>query len=86
MGLIYYYNDCSTSHYALKRVDGTCDKDPDRTVLIGVFCKTCPHYCGIKNNFVICEFHEKDDEGASETRSEVYENLQHEALCALDGY
>ncbi len=87
MALTYTYENGQISHFALKKVDGSCDIDPDRTTLVGVFCKQCPHYLGIHVwKFVICEHHKKDDPDpeASDARHKIYERIRHNALCALD--
>jgi hypothetical protein len=33
-----------TRDWVLKKIEGSCKCDPNRTVLIGVMCKTCPHF------------------------------------------
>ena len=33
-----------TRDWVLKKIEGNCKCDPNRTVLIGVMCKTCPHF------------------------------------------
>lgn len=35
-----------TRDFHLKRVEGDCKRDPDRTVNVGVMCRTCPYYGG----------------------------------------
>ena len=87
MALTYTYENGQISHFALKKVDGDCDINPDRTTLVGVFCKQCSHYLGMHGwKFVICEHHEKDDPDpeASDARHKICERIRHNALCALD--
>lgn len=92
MAITYTYSNGQISHFTLKKVEGSCKRDPSHTVLIGVFCKHCPFYEGMewsKDNggeYVVCSspFHEKDDEGARDIRYEMYEKIEHNALCALD--
>lgn len=98
MGLTYTYDSGAISHYAIKKAENSCHEDKDRTRLIGVMCKGCKHYLGIRKEYdedinphyyVLCEWHEKDDEDDTgmirELRGKIYENIQHNALCALDG-
>ena len=84
MAITYTYSNCQISHYTLKKVDGSCKRDKEHTILVGVFCKQCPFYEGIKENYVICssDFHKEDDEGAKEIRWEINENLREQALTA----
>ena len=37
-----------TRDWVLKKIEGSCKCDPNRTVLIGVMCKTCPHFLKMK--------------------------------------
>ena len=88
--LTYTYDSGRISHYSLKKVEGSCHRDPDRTVLIGVMCKFCPHHCGMKDRFIICDWegYQKDDESEDvdvrEIRHKINERLEYNALCALD--
>ena len=84
MSLKYTYSNGEISHYALKKIWGSCHQDENHTVLIGVFCRNCPFYAGEADDFIICEYHKKDDEGASRTRSKIYDDLRYEALCAFE--
>lgn len=85
MPITYTYDTGQISHFALKKVEGSCHRDENHTVLIGVFCKHCPHYNGMHDRYVICDYHDKDDEGASKARDEIYDTITRNALCALDG-
>lgn len=90
--ITYTYSNGQISHFTLKKVEGSCKRDPSHTVLIGVFCKHCPFYEGMEwskdygGEYVVCSspFHEKDDEGARDIRYEMYEKIKNNALCALD--
>ena len=92
MAITYSYENRHISHFTFKKVEGSCKRDSSHTVLIGVFCKNCPFYEGMKTDldsghkFVICssDFHKKDDEGASRIRRELFEEIENNALCALD--
>ncbi len=85
--LTYTYDTGAISHYALKKVEGRCNVKEDRTTLIGVMCRFCEHYCGLApgQKYVICAYHEKDDEGEDvrEIRYKINERLTHDALCAF---
>ena len=83
MAITYTYDTGKMSDFSCKRIDTCCHRDPNRTVLIGVFCKWCKFYEGIRDNYVLCSFHKKDDEGSKGIRSEIYEELRDEALSAL---
>ena len=88
--LTYTYSNYQISHYSLKKVEGSCHRDPDHTTLIGVMCKLCPHHCGMKGRFIICDWegYQKDDEGEGtevwDIRHQINERLEYNALCALD--
>lgn len=83
MALTYTYDTGQVSHFALKRVEGDCHVDKDRTTLIGVFCRHCKYYAGIEDNlYVICEYHKEDDPGASYYRNKIVDNLIDNALKA----
>ena len=82
MALTYTYDNGRISQYALKRVDTSCHRNENRTVLIGVFCKQCPFYAGIQDDYVICEHYKEDDPGASKTRSKINDRLKYLALCS----
>ena len=47
MALTYNYSTGQiTRDFVFKKIEGDCHKDPTKTTLIGVFCKTCPAYRG----------------------------------------
>ena len=83
MAITYTYDTGKMSDFSCKRIDTYCHRDPNRTVLIGVFCKGCKFYEGMSGNYVLCSFHKKDDEGSKGIRSKIYEELRDEALAAL---
>ena len=83
MPITYNYKDGSLSHFALKKMEGNCDVNPSRSTLVGVFCHSCPHFLGSRGKFVVCAHHQKDDEGASETRNALYDEIRQRALSAL---
>ena len=84
MAITYTYDTGKMSDFSCKRIDTCCHRDPNRTALIGVFCKTsCKFYEGMRNEYVLCSFHKKDDEGSEGIRSEIYEELRDKAFAAL---
>lgn len=47
--LTYNYYTCKIERdFVLKRVEGDCNVDPERTKLIGVMCQGCPHFLKMK--------------------------------------
>lgn len=47
MGMTYNYdNGRITRDFVFKKVEGSCHQDPNKTMLIGVMCRTCPFYDG----------------------------------------
>ena len=84
MAITYTYDNRQISHFALKKVDGSCKRDESHTILIGIFCKQCQFYEGMKDNYVICSspFHKTDDEGARKIRYEICERIENDALIA----
>lgn len=47
MALIYTYSTGQiTRDFHLKKAEGVCQREQNRTVLIGVMCRTCPYYGG----------------------------------------
>lgn len=83
MAITYTYDTGKMSDFSCKRIDTCCHRDPNRTVLIGVFYKGCKFYEGMSGNYVLCSFHKKDDEGSKGIRSKIYEELRDETLAAL---
>ena len=88
--LTYNYSSGGVSHFALKRVDGICrERDKGRATLIGVFCKTCEHYIGVRSGYVVCgnKSYMQDDAGPNvgDVRTGIVRGIKHNALCALDG-
>lgn len=88
--ITYTYDNGQISHFTLKRADTVCQKDKSRSVLIGVFCKTCPFYYGMKRDeegrtFVVCtsNFHKQDDEGTRELRYKLWDEIKENALRAF---
>lgn len=82
-----------TRDWVLKKVEGSCKRDPDRTVLIGVMCKHCPFYGGMRTlykndecatigTFIFCKYHKEDDdvEGIREALSNIYDKFREEAI------
>lgn len=84
VAITYNYENGAISHFALKRVENVCTANPAHSVLIGVMCRTCPHYHGSRGRFIVCIFNDRDDDGAGDTRHELYEEIKNRALCALD--
>ena len=89
--ITYTYSNGHISHFSLKKVEGSCHRDPDRTVLIGVMCKFCPHYCNrIEGRYVLCDWEgyqhddDKDSTEVHDIRRKIYDRIEHDALCALD--
>lgn len=83
--ITYDYGNGRISHYALKKVNGSCRQNGARTVNIGVFCKGCGHYNGMKGDYVVCTHPlHSDDAGASDIRDRINRTIMHHALCALD--
>ncbi len=81
MALTYNYSTGQiTRDFVFKKIEGDCHKDPTKTTLIGVFCKTCPAYRGEYKNFILCAHHKKDDEGCSKARQELYAEAREEAI------
>lgn len=78
MAMTYNYDTGKiTRDWVLKIVNRSCKRDPDKTVMVGVMCKTCPFYGGIKNlykkdkygitiekvgTFIFCKYHKEDDD------------------------
>lgn len=50
--MTYTYDTRAVSKYALKLVEHACHKDPNRTRLVGVMCKSCPFYEGMASKFI----------------------------------
>lgn len=87
--MTYTYSNRQVSNYALKRVEGSCHKDPNHTRMVGIMCKSCPFYEGMASKFVmrklgyrtpeeadkyvVCNGFEKDDEGPNV--SEIRESI-----------
>ena len=83
--ITYSYENCQISHFALKRVEGDCHCNKERTVLVGVMCKLCPYYERDREEFIVCSHPDNhDDEGASDARYRFVRQIENNALCALD--
>ena len=97
MGLRYEYETQHISRdFSLKKVEGSCHRDPDKTVLIGVMCRLCPYYAGEidwygrirehiidfdnHHHVVRCKFHGEDDPGLEEVVHDMYEKFEEEAI------
>lgn len=85
--ITYTYDNGQISHFVLKKVDSDCFRDNSHTVSIGIFCKMCPFYYGMKRDeeghtFVVCtsNFHKQDDEGARELRYKLWNEIEENAL------
>ena len=75
--LTYTYKTGKITPFALRKADLQCDKN-GKSIPVGVFCKQCPHYEGMKANFVICSHPEaKDDDDITvrQYRSEICQLL-----------
>lgn len=93
MGLTYEYaTGRITRDFHFKKADTVCHIDQDRTVLIGVMCRTCPFYAGQKAHYspaydrmdlVMCKFHKEDDPGLSEIVSDMYAVFEQEAITHI---
>ena len=92
--ITYSYENGQISHFALKKADHDCGL-MGRTIPVGVFCKSCPHFEGLKaktdwdtlttRHYVICSHKDnKDDDGMGDIRHEMYKGIENRALCALD--
>ena len=90
MGLTYNYGTRQiTRDFVLKRAEGDCRRDPEKTTLIGVMCRTCPFYNGERTyyeeskqigHFIHCKFHTHDDEESEKIIREMYNDFETEAL------
>lgn len=87
MALTYTYSTGQiTRDFHFKKTEHVCQRDPARSVLIGVMCRTCPFYGGIYTrghngkDLVKCKYHGEDDPGLSEIVSEMYHKFKEEAI------
>ena len=97
MGLRYNYDNCQISRdFVLKKVEGSCHMDPNKTNLIGVMCRLCPYYDGEidwygrireyiidldnHHHVVRCKFHKEDDPGLEEMVHDIYKKFEEEAI------
>lgn len=56
MGLTYTYATGQiTRDFHFKKTEHVCQRDPARSVLIGVMCRTCPFYGGYVDWWGRCE-------------------------------
>ena len=95
--LRYNYETCQiTRDFHLKRVYGDCKRDPERTVDIGVMCRTCPYFGGYmdwygrKKEYIIdfdrhehlvrCKFHKDDDPGLEDVVHDIYRKFEQDAI------
>ena len=84
-----------TRDFHLKKVEGSCRRDPDRTVNIGIMCRLCPFYGGDLDwrgnpfkyigsddhkRLVKCRYHVKDDEGLEDVVHDIYTKLEEAAI------
>ncbi len=84
-----------TRDFHLKRLEGDCKRDPERTVNIGVMCRSCPFYNGeLKwrgksgntidfdrhEHLVKCKFYQDDDPGLQEVVSDMYRKFEEKAI------
>lgn len=90
-GITYTYDTGQISHFTLRRVEGDCKINPERTTLVGVFCQTCEFYNGIRTSdegkkFVVCTNPENKDDDADSRwlRHKICEEIHINALRALD--
>lgn len=97
MALTYTYATGQiTRDFHFKEVEGSCNRNPERTILIGVMCRTCPFYAGEINwygrirehiidfdnhhHVIKCKFHRKDDPGLEEVVHDTYQKFEEEAI------
>lgn len=83
LGTYDYTSGKLTLCFGLKRVDTFCP-EPDKSVLIGVACKLCKEYKGIRNGYVLCGKCREDDAGAEAIRNSLSEEVRENAFRALD--
>ena len=96
MGMKYTYDTGKIERdFVLKKVEHNCTRDPNKTTMIGVMCRTCPFYSGIKDfyshgrefiigdyigTYVLCKYHKEDDEGTRDIISDMYDKFREEAI------
>lgn len=90
MALTYTYSTGQiTRDFRLKKMENDCRRDPERTVNIGIMCRTCPFYDGRYTHtdpefkrveLVRCKFHKEDDPGLSEIIRKMYEKFEKETM------
>ena len=97
MGMTYNYDTGKISRdWVLKKTERSCKRDPDKTVLIGIMCKSCPFYNGIRTlykddndymchnigTFVLCKYHKEDDDvdGVKDALAKMYDDFREEAI------
>lgn len=90
MALTYTYATGQiTRDFHFKKVEGDCKRDPERTVNIGVMCRSCPFYGGEytywsrsfdRTDLIRCKYHKEDDPGLQEVVSDLYRKFEEEAI------
>lgn len=85
MASVYNYQTGVISFdFKLKKCDGVCRRLEKPPVKIGNdFCLRCKSHVGMRGDYVMCKYHNSDDEGADKIYRQLREELKHEALCAL---
>ena len=78
-----------TRDFHVKKAENTCKSNTGKTTLIGIMCRTCPHYGGDlqffdedyeKQFYVKCKYHREDDQGCEVVLRKMYEAFENEAL------
>lgn len=85
MASVYNYQTGAISFdFKIKKCDNVCRRPGKPSIRIGnAFCRRCGSYAGMRSDYVMCQYHTSDDEGASEIYRQLRKELKHEALCAL---
>lgn len=90
MALTYTYETRQiTRDFHLKKVEGDCKRDPERTVNIGIMCRTCPFFDGEYKHWLYpdridlikCKYHKEDDPGLQEVVSDMYRKFEEKAIA-----
>jgi len=84
-----------TRDFHLKKVEGMCHRDPEKTVDIGIMCRACPFYAGDYDwwgnpfdyigrddhkRLVKCKFHKEDDEGLWDVVHDMLKKFEEQAI------
>lgn len=81
-GITYTYDTGEISHFSAIRIESDCKINPERTVNVGVFCRSCDYYHGIRGKYVICSHPQNENygPGATEVHSEIVEEIREKAI------